>query len=373
MKKVDIIIPTYKAHAFLHRALGSILTQQNLEDIQVTIVNDCCPEGSYKDIIRHFSKFMDIKEIRLKENCGPGIARQKGLENTSAPYVTFLDADDCLGSPFTIVELAQGLDYDETQIVSMGTVAQHVGYDKNEQGREVPLLFRRDADFGWVHGKMYRRSALEERDIHFFNTRANEDSTFNTLLTIRYSDKGDCFATIEDDVYYWLERDGSITRRNGEQYTYDQALCGGIDGMIKIYELDKDKLETLDHLREVCNLYFLRIYDWYNMLIRQNTPEILIKQAWYYAKKYYHYIFQYTKDFTSQETYNEIYAQLKTEGNILTSAIPEIGFKEFLNNLKESEYNEDEIYDIWAEMPQSLKDENIQCGVCANNYDKKSS
>ena len=43
--RIDVIIPAYKAHGTILRTLSSIAEQTILSDVDVTIVNDCCPEG----------------------------------------------------------------------------------------------------------------------------------------------------------------------------------------------------------------------------------------------------------------------------------------------------------------------------------------
>lgn len=53
--KIDVIIPAYKAHGTLLRTLSSIAEQTILKDVDVTIVNDCCPEGDYGEFIKMFS------------------------------------------------------------------------------------------------------------------------------------------------------------------------------------------------------------------------------------------------------------------------------------------------------------------------------
>ena len=66
-EKLDIIIPAYKAQNTIYRTLASIAMQAIIDDIEVTIVNDC--DGSdYQDYINYYSKFFKIKEIKMPEN-----------------------------------------------------------------------------------------------------------------------------------------------------------------------------------------------------------------------------------------------------------------------------------------------------------------
>ena len=59
------------------------MAQTILDDLTITIVNDCCPDGSYKKYVDLFKPYIDIKEIKLKKNSGPGVVRQKGIDEAS--------------------------------------------------------------------------------------------------------------------------------------------------------------------------------------------------------------------------------------------------------------------------------------------------
>ena len=100
-KLIDIIIPAYKAQDSIERTIASIVIQSMKDNIKVTIVNDC-DVNDYKKIISRYSDLIDIREIRLDKNGGPGVARQYGIDNTDLPYFTCIDADDTFAGPFAI-------------------------------------------------------------------------------------------------------------------------------------------------------------------------------------------------------------------------------------------------------------------------------
>ena len=87
MKKLDVIIPAHKAQNTILRTLSSIAQQTILDKIVVTIVNDADGIG-YQKFIDMFGNVMDIKELVMDTNGGPGVARQYGIDNTTCPYFT---------------------------------------------------------------------------------------------------------------------------------------------------------------------------------------------------------------------------------------------------------------------------------------------
>jgi Glycosyl transferase family 2 len=88
---ISVIVPLYNKAQYISRALHS-LAGQTLRDIEVIVVDDGSTDGS--DAIA--AAFLDPRfRIVRQKNAGPGAARNSGLREALAPYVAFLDADDC--------------------------------------------------------------------------------------------------------------------------------------------------------------------------------------------------------------------------------------------------------------------------------------
>ena len=107
--KYDIIIPCYNSHKTIEKTLASIVIQKNMEDLQVTLVNDA--GDNYCNIIDNFSRLgLDINEISYSTNGGPAKARNFGRLNTHNEYLMFIDSDDVLSCPWSVLKLAKVLD-----------------------------------------------------------------------------------------------------------------------------------------------------------------------------------------------------------------------------------------------------------------------
>lgn len=98
---VSVVIPCFKASAFLERAVDSVLNQ-TLRPAELILIDDASPdEGKTRQLITYLVdkvNKMDIGVVAipvfLKKNSGPGGARNAGWENASQDWVAFLDADD---------------------------------------------------------------------------------------------------------------------------------------------------------------------------------------------------------------------------------------------------------------------------------------
>lgn len=88
--EVAVVLPCYGQARFLPEALES-LRRQTYPPSEVVVIDD----GSPDDVAAAASPFSEARVIR-QENRGLSAARNRGLEETTAPYLVFLDSDDRL-------------------------------------------------------------------------------------------------------------------------------------------------------------------------------------------------------------------------------------------------------------------------------------
>ena len=88
MKSIDVIIPLYNGALYIRETLNSVLAQ-TLRPNKIIVVDDSSTDDS-------FSLVYDQPEILLLKNPGKGacMARNHGVEHSSADFVAFLDQDD---------------------------------------------------------------------------------------------------------------------------------------------------------------------------------------------------------------------------------------------------------------------------------------
>ncbi|MEM2567681.1 MAG: glycosyltransferase family 2 protein, partial [Candidatus Bathyarchaeia archaeon] len=92
---VSVITPTYNRASFLPRVWQSLKaqTEGNFEWI---IVDDGSTDNT-PELVEQLQKEDNcIKYIRFNTNKGVNFARAKGVEESRAPYLVFLDSDDTL-------------------------------------------------------------------------------------------------------------------------------------------------------------------------------------------------------------------------------------------------------------------------------------
>lgn len=324
--KIDIIVPCYKAHQYLPRLLGSIISQTIVDDLEVTLVNDA-DEKDYKDIVKAFKPYVKIKEVVMEKNGGPGVARQFGYDNTTNPLVTFIDADDTFAGAFSLHVLRKQLLAEKENAICIGSFL--------EEHAEVDQYLNHEADTVWMFGKLYKRQFLDKYKIRFNETRANEDNGFNMLCKLMSNDY-EKIKFIPDIIYYWHTNPNSITRVENCRYSYDQSFVGYTDNMIwAIQEAEKrNPFNGAILMQRIAVM--LNLYEYYIETVARD--ERFVEQNWNCCKKFYREVYREVKDKIPEDAFKQVYNDTMRNayvGNKLQMIIPCMGVHEFLDKLEE--------------------------------------
>lgn len=244
--KIDIVVPCYNSLKTLPRLLSSVISQTINDKVKVILVDDCGTDD-YSEVISSFSKFLNIKLIRLDKNSGPGTARRKGIQAGQGEYIVFADSDDEFFNSFSLNLLLDKIETEKCDIVYSDFL------EETADGRFVP----HNNDNVWMFGKIFRRKFIENNGLYFNDTRANEDFGFNTLCRF--------FTTpvhLDSTTYIWLNNNNSITRINNGEYTF---TC--YDGQVenKLWAIDEAisknaKIENLPNLLVDQLMYYYFCY-----------------------------------------------------------------------------------------------------------------
>ena len=91
--KISVIIPIYNTAKYLKKCVDSVLGQ-TLRDIEIVLVDDGSTDGSSPAICDEYAERDDRVKVIHKENGGLISAWTRGVEESSADYVFFVDSDD---------------------------------------------------------------------------------------------------------------------------------------------------------------------------------------------------------------------------------------------------------------------------------------
>ena len=192
---IDIIIPAYNAHKTIFDTLCSIAYQTMASKVNVIIADDCS-SNDYSSFIDFFKDYFSIKQIRMEKNGGPGVARQTAIDNSSSPYIIFIDSDDCFSDPLAVSRLYKKIRKSKCDVIAANIVQQ---YENSFDIQNKEFL---------LHGKIFRRSFLKKNNIRFNDFRYAEDVFFNYLLLLSSAK----ISKLNNSVYIWRYNVNSLTR-----------------------------------------------------------------------------------------------------------------------------------------------------------------
>jgi len=366
---IDVIIPAYKAQGTILRTLSSICEQSIREKLNVIIVNDGDPDGKdYLEFVKMFSPYIDIKEIKLPENSGPGVARQKGIEEGNAKYFTCIDADDTFYGAIALEGLQKCMEASDVIQCVSGTFLQ--------LSDDVQKVLPHNNDMVWMFGKLYKREFIEKYEIKFNDTRANEDTGYNKWVQLLCDNPREQINFTNTPVYCWHNKEDSITRINDGQYALDQCFCGWTDNMIYAIQNAKKKRPFGSINQNIAGI-MLNLY-WY-FIETVGKKEVFKDQNWEYVKKFYHTCYKKIEEDISDEVLSEMFSissMEKWQSGSMIGVIPSMGIREFFDKLHTDPYDPNYIYEIWDKMwsdeeTRRLMQNNIDCGVCKEGYFRK--
>lgn len=90
--QISVLVAVYKAEAYLHRCMDSLLLQ-TFRDFEIVLVDDGSPDLSGKICDEYAAMDARIRVFH-KEHGGVSSAKQCGLDHARGIYVTYVDPDD---------------------------------------------------------------------------------------------------------------------------------------------------------------------------------------------------------------------------------------------------------------------------------------
>lgn len=89
--KISVVIPVYGVEKYIRQCLESIINQ-TYKNLEIIVVNDGTKDNSMKIV----EEYLSDKRIKIinKENGGLASARNRGIEEATGEYISFIDSDD---------------------------------------------------------------------------------------------------------------------------------------------------------------------------------------------------------------------------------------------------------------------------------------
>ena len=226
MPKVSIIVPVYKAEAYLHRCIDSILSQ-SFRDFELLLIDDCGPDKSGKICDKYAKKDKRIKVIHKDRNEGASAARNTGLDAATGEYIMFCDSDDAV-SPHWIHHLVQ---YAKPSHLPISTFCSDINllgacFDKSiPVGEPFPVsdyfTFNNRGLAGYITNALYSNQIIRSQNIRFRSQRDQGDYNEDLLFTLQY------VVHIDEILYtgyadYWYNTHNDSLSRSYQKFYFSK-------------------------------------------------------------------------------------------------------------------------------------------------------
>jgi glycosyltransferase involved in cell wall biosynthesis len=108
---LSIVVPVYRSESVLHELVNQIrnVLEGSNYRFEVLLVNDCSPDGSWREIQNLATTFPFVRGISLRKNFGQHNATMAGLRFTRGSIIVIMD-DDLQHPPASILSLAKQIE-----------------------------------------------------------------------------------------------------------------------------------------------------------------------------------------------------------------------------------------------------------------------
>lgn len=270
MVKISIIVPVYNVEKYLENCIESILNQ-TFKDFELIFVDDGSTDNSGKICDIYEKKDSRIKVIH-KNNEGLSSARNTGLDIACGKYVGFVDSDDSIHPKmyevlYNLIEKYKSdiscCNYKYTYDISN---QNHEELNLNEviemsNIEAIEKLYDKDLGVRLVvaWNKLYNKRLFD--NIRYKVGRLHEDEFM--AHRILYNSKKITY--VDNELYYYLQRDGSIMSKK----TYKRKVDTLLSKSDRMRFCNKIGLTSMSD--NICKIYEYEFFNLYRQLLGEGS------------------------------------------------------------------------------------------------------
>ncbi len=317
---ISIVIPVYNAEQYLRETLDAV-QRQSYREYELLLINDGSTDKSGNICDEYAEKDPRIKVFH-RENSGPSVTRNFGVEKAEGEYIAFVDADDVIDDNYLEV-LHQNMNQYEADLVLCDyerfyedDLERKVHYRNSiysvaiaKSKAELANVFKNPSTnlFGVaIWGKLYKAEIIKKHGVRFpEDVSYEEDCCFN----IQYYDYVDTTVFTSETVYHYRQMKESLSKVYRAN-TYGDLVNGfnkrkEFAKKIEMNELDMRKLDTIFMIATI-----------------NNYKKIAMTDMSFSEKR------QAYKDTLSHKEAKEVFANVNLSPNRLTRWITKLSRKE---------------------------------------------
>lgn len=225
---VSVIMPTYNAGNFLADSINCIL-QQTYKNIELLITDDASTDDETINILKDFAnKDPRVDVLFLKENAGPGHARNQSIARAKGRYIAFCDSDD----RWTEDKLEKQIAFMKEKNCALSCASYLICDENNKNiGINIPpkvitfSMLKRDNKVGCLTA-IYDTEKLGQK---FFMPAIRKRQDWGLFLNIMKKCRI-CYAFTNAPLAYYRKRQNSVSSKKSSLVKYNVAIYREILG-----------------------------------------------------------------------------------------------------------------------------------------------
>lgn len=237
MPKVSVIVPVYRAEAYLNDCVDSILSQTFL-DLEVFLVDDGSPDGCGA-LCDAFAARDGRVSVIHQENQGQAAARNHAFVKARGDWVCFVDSDDLI-HPQMVERLlsaaeGSGAGISMCRMLEAQTPPEDFFRQSGGAWQSLPMdeetllsLYDRDEYPGWVAcAKLIRREIVQSHLFHAGRVYEDNEAVCHWLLQAGH------LARIDQSLYFYRGNPNSTTKSAFSRKRLDYLWA--LEGILNCY------------------------------------------------------------------------------------------------------------------------------------------
>ncbi|SCZ81224.1 glycosyltransferase family 2 protein [Pseudobutyrivibrio xylanivorans] len=248
----SIIIPVFNTEKYLKKCMDSVVNQ-DYEAYEIIVVDDGSTDNS-ASILDEYSLAHDNVHVIHKTNGGIGTAILKGISAARNEYIIFVDSDDYIDRDLCKILADCAMHNNLPDMIQYGLifsdeagnsirVEEYNNYSISGNGIVVDHF--ENCPSPSLACRTFKRKLYE--DVEYLNQNIGIDE----ILIAQLISKCETMVSIEDCLYYVLERTGSVSRQKFTDETINQYN--------KVYELLLRKFNDISPIINYIRIKYIEL------------------------------------------------------------------------------------------------------------------
>lgn len=170
-KLISVIVPCYNVAEYVERCLKSICNQ-TYRNLEILLINDGSTDNTLSIIEKIAQHDMRVRIIS-QNNQGLSAARQRGIEESTGEYITFVDSDDYVTADYVefMYQLLARHDFEaKMSLCSLENIVEATGQHIDNGNNQITRLSGKECIKSMLYGGLVDTCAyakLVKRELYF--------------------------------------------------------------------------------------------------------------------------------------------------------------------------------------------------------------